>query len=492
MNKPRVFVGSSVEGLNVAYAVQQNLSHSAEVTVWDQGVFKLSHTTIDSLNTATRDNDFAIFVFSPDDLALIRNDVENIVRDNVLFELGLFIGKLGRERVFFIMPNKGDLHIPTDLVGITPGKYDSNRSDGSLQAATGPVCHQIRTQIKNLGLLPGRITTEPSNDGEGDGKRDKNSWISDILEEKFDSAKATLLETLPAESGDEVLTTKAWVNYCNFKLEKNPSIQMLTDFAVEHHDSITAQCDAAFILRFEKHVGEAIRLLRSAKLKWPSDVNIANSLAQCYVQDADNLTAIQLLRDTPGDSPEVAVYLADILEREGMLNEALETIRRCHIKNPHHENLRFKYARVAQELNLDSIATYMLNGLAHQFPHNIDYSGYLGNSCVALDLPDCALVAYRKAENLSKMDSSSQWITANIGNLFKNKGFPSEACIYLERAIKYESHSDYSHDRLSGALKAKAAEKKEFEKKCADGLREIRQAEKDLITEDTKKISNNE
>ncbi len=60
------------------------------------------------------------------------------IRDNVLFELGLFIGKLSRDRVFFIIPEKTDLHIPTDLLGVTPGKYDPNREDKSFQAATGP------------------------------------------------------------------------------------------------------------------------------------------------------------------------------------------------------------------------------------------------------------------------------------------------------------------------------------------------------------------
>lgn len=68
MFKPRVFIGSSVEGLNVAYAVQQNLLHEAEVTVWDQGVFELSRTTMESLAKALAENDFAVFVFSPDDL----------------------------------------------------------------------------------------------------------------------------------------------------------------------------------------------------------------------------------------------------------------------------------------------------------------------------------------------------------------------------------------------------------------------------------------
>jgi len=236
MLKPRVFIGSSVEGLNVAYAVQQNLLHEAEVTVWDQGVFELSRTTMESLTKTLGDSDFAIFVFSPDDLVRIRDMTSPAVRDNVLFEFGLFIGKLGRERVFFLLPSVGDLHLPTDLLGVTPGRYESARADGSMQAATGAVSHQMRTQMKALGLIPGRSRVDRNTEG-GVTDKSKSSWLQEFFNEKYDNAKAELEIELKSQSGDDALVTRAWILYCEFKQRNDGAIGALTNFATEHSDS---------------------------------------------------------------------------------------------------------------------------------------------------------------------------------------------------------------------------------------------------------------
>lgn len=147
--KARIFVGSSVESLHVANAIQENLEFDANVTIWNQGIFQPSSNALDDLIDSLNNFDFGIFIFQPDDITMIRNNTKNTVRDNVIFELGLFIGKLGKKRVFFVSPRDiEDFHIPTDLLGVTRGMYDGKRDDGNINAALGPFCNMIRQGVK--------------------------------------------------------------------------------------------------------------------------------------------------------------------------------------------------------------------------------------------------------------------------------------------------------------------------------------------------------
>jgi hypothetical protein len=152
---PTLFIGSSSESLAVAYAVQKNLEHVADVMVWTQGVFKLSKYNLESLLDAVEDSDFGLFVFGPDDMVTMRGAEMSAVRDNVIFELGLFIGRLGRERTFMLMPSDSpDLHLPTDLLGIQPATYRTPPRPERLLAALGPACHDIGNEIRAAKQAP--------------------------------------------------------------------------------------------------------------------------------------------------------------------------------------------------------------------------------------------------------------------------------------------------------------------------------------------------
>jgi tetratricopeptide (TPR) repeat protein len=486
--KSRAFVGSSVEGLNVAYSVQQNLMHDAEVTVWDQGVFELSTTTIESLTKKLGENDFGIFVFSPDDLVKMRSSESPAVRDNVVFEFGLFIGRLGRDRVFFLLPNSGELHLPSDLLGVTAGRYDAQRSDGSMQAATGPACHQIRQQIKSLGPLPGRMLAHGGAEEGAAVSPESRPWIQDFLEERYGEAIKTLEAKLVQESGDNALITQAWLMYCQQKLSKIQDFTALLEFATLHRSSSLAQSTVAWILRWEKQTDRAIEMLQVARDQSPKDTEIALAIAACHQEYEDQESAIaELVRIGPDDFPDIAIALADIYEKTGKQNDALKVIQATHKKHPASNPVRYKYARLAADLNLTSIAIYLLDELCSDEPTSVDYWGYLGNACLDAGLYDKALLAYRRAEQNQPPTWGGDWIVSNIGNLFENKGLPTEACTYLERALSIDPKSEYAHNRLATALKNKDLEDKEFRKKCVEGLRSVREAVTipNLITEST-------
>jgi hypothetical protein len=150
-SRPVVFIGSSSEGLAIAQALQQNLDRYAEVILWSQGVFGLSEGTLESLVARIQDFDFAILVLTPDDLTHSRGDATQSPRDNVVFELGLFMGALGRTRSFIVYDRTADIKLPSDLAGVTPATYQPP-SAGSLQSALGACSTAIQSAIQGQGI----------------------------------------------------------------------------------------------------------------------------------------------------------------------------------------------------------------------------------------------------------------------------------------------------------------------------------------------------
>lgn len=148
-NIPQIFIASSVEGVDVAYAVQELLEHDAECTVWDQGVFEPGSYTMIDLIKRLEITEYGIFIFSMDDTIKIRDKEAETVRDNVILELGLFMGTVGQKNCFIIIPDSEEkIHLPTDLTGIITLKYNAERKDGNLNAALGPSVNKIRNILK--------------------------------------------------------------------------------------------------------------------------------------------------------------------------------------------------------------------------------------------------------------------------------------------------------------------------------------------------------
>lgn len=151
MTKPKLFIASSTESINIVEAINIKLSTTCDIHQWDNA-FNPSTFTFPTLAKKANEVDYAVFVFHPDDDIVIRDNAYSIVRDNVLFELGLFVGTLGIKKCFIVCPdNIGEktLRIPTDLSGITYCTYDSNRMAKAAESldAVATACGHIRILI---------------------------------------------------------------------------------------------------------------------------------------------------------------------------------------------------------------------------------------------------------------------------------------------------------------------------------------------------------
>lgn len=150
--RPIVFIGSSAEGLSVAEELQRGLAYTdATVQIWTNNVFTASRGTMESLEAAITCADFGVFVFTADDQVSneARKSAGLAPRDNVILELGMCLGAIGRNRTFFVVPRGASLKIPTDLLGITPLDYRGDDA-AHLAANLGPACTGIKEAILRM------------------------------------------------------------------------------------------------------------------------------------------------------------------------------------------------------------------------------------------------------------------------------------------------------------------------------------------------------
>lgn len=147
---PQVFIGSSGKALKIAEAIRGQIeSRTTKVFLWSDGIFTASNTTIETLEQKAKVNDFAVLVLNADDIAEIKEKREVVPRDNVVFELGLFMGALGRDRTFMVVPEGQDVKLPTDLLGVTVLFFKNDPTSG--QPLIDEACAAIQKLMDELG-----------------------------------------------------------------------------------------------------------------------------------------------------------------------------------------------------------------------------------------------------------------------------------------------------------------------------------------------------
>jgi CRP/FNR family transcriptional regulator, cyclic AMP receptor protein len=148
---PKLFIISSSEAKGIAHAVRAGLEHEVFSTVWDEGVFFAGGYPLEALEQKVAESDFAVAIAEADDIVESRGVKAPTVRDNVLFELGLFMGKLTRYRAIPLHSKMSNLKLPSDLQGLTLISYEAG-DETTLAHRLSPVCDQIRAIVKGRGV----------------------------------------------------------------------------------------------------------------------------------------------------------------------------------------------------------------------------------------------------------------------------------------------------------------------------------------------------
>jgi len=154
IGKPSIFIGSSRESLYIAEKVKEIFGEKLfEVDIWDEGVFgktlsseeknenDLVLSNVEWLKNFTDIYDYSIFLFVPEDrivseTRILRDEKGKEItpstlgtRHNVVFEFGMFLGRIGTKKTFVLFDKKATDFIKlffTDIVENVLDPYDSS------------------------------------------------------------------------------------------------------------------------------------------------------------------------------------------------------------------------------------------------------------------------------------------------------------------------------------------------------------------------------
>jgi predicted nucleotide-binding protein len=136
----RVFIGSSSEGLRTAKHIKEALvKMGIETTTWVDEA-KLNEAYSSTLDRVLDTCNAAVMVLTPDDRIMTRHATRALTRDNFVYEIGLFVGRMGRNRTFVLATD--DTKLPSDLEGIAFLRFDAKRP--------GPALNQLRRELLTI------------------------------------------------------------------------------------------------------------------------------------------------------------------------------------------------------------------------------------------------------------------------------------------------------------------------------------------------------
>lgn len=265
-----------------------------------------------------------------------------------------------------------------------------------------------------------------------------------------------------------------WKIYIEYKIDPKKGKKVISEKLQVESDNKYTYAAVTRILLWEDELDFALKIINEGLVKFDKDEVFISRKSEYLEKIGKTEEAISLIMELDYEESEnLSIKLAELLDKleTKKSEDAFLVIKKAYVKNPSSKELAYKLARLAQDTDKEILALYLLDKLTNKYPENIEYWGYLGNSCVALELNNKAMIAYKKANELG--DSKESWILSNIGNLLKNQGFFSDGREYFKMALAIYPDSEYSFNRVAEIIKSETEENEKYSKFLKDGLSSI-------------------
>jgi hypothetical protein len=155
--KPELVIFSSgkVADSGVTDAIRDELKRRGfYVTPWMEGFFPTNEIALNRFIKQLLCYDAALVVLGDDDIRLDPTQPgkqQHVPRDNVIFELGACMSRLGPKKTFIIRPETPEVVLPSYFHGVGGHlTYETGRVDGNLNAAVGSACSSVAREFANF------------------------------------------------------------------------------------------------------------------------------------------------------------------------------------------------------------------------------------------------------------------------------------------------------------------------------------------------------
>lgn len=349
------------------------------------------------------------------------------------------------------------------MLGITPGKYETNRSDGNLKAGTGSLSNKIREAINKHGFIeqPDLIPETVSQTQKNQDSEDED-WFAEIyIKKNYEEAVKILNKKIRVtKKEDDKAHYEGYICFCQLQLNYKKGMQEYENLITKFYNNNISYKAYARSLMNNNNFNDAFKLIDKGLLNCERKVGLILMKAECLWLTNKKDDAISILENFKTRDSDICSRLATYYSENKDYESASKVAKEGYRNNPKDSELLSSFARIAFDMADYSLSLLLYNELVTITPKSQFAWCMLGNSYYHNDLYNSALKAYETANEFAKEKES--WILENIGNLYNSIELYNKSEEFLTKGIKIFEKSEYGLSRLSDVYKSIEEEKKKI------------------------------